>query len=142
MRAEAEHVMLFNSTVFLKFLAAFLLGYYLVRHRLRVRNLLIVVASYVFYGWWDWRFLSLIFISTVLDYAVALGLERAEGVRRRKGLLALSLCGNLGILGFFKYYDFFATSLASLFARAGVPFNPGTLGINCRSASLSIRSRP
>lgn len=121
--------MLFNSTVFLKFLAAFLLGYYLVRHRLRVRNLLIVVASYVFYGWWDWRFLSLIFISTVLDYAVALGLERAEGVRRRKGLLALSLCGNLGILGFFKYYDFFATSLASLFARAGVPFNPGTLGI-------------
>ena len=62
--------MLFNSIVFLQFLAAFLLLYWLVRDHLKARNLLILAASYLFYGWWSWKFLPLIFFSTVMDYAL------------------------------------------------------------------------
>ncbi len=100
--------MLFNSDVFLKFFAAFLLVYFLVRNHLNVRNIVIVAASYIFYGWWDYRFLSLLIISSLLDYFVGIGLERIRQDRRRKLLLSLSLIGNLSLLGFFKYYDFFA----------------------------------
>ena len=121
--------MLFNSGVFLKFFAAFLLLYWLVRDNLRARNVLIVIASYVFYGWWDYRFLALLIISSLLDYSVALGLERVQNPRRRKTLLLASVAGNLSILGFFKYYDFFVESLRSALAHAGIPLHTGTLGI-------------
>jgi alginate O-acetyltransferase complex protein AlgI len=80
----------------------------------RVGKVLLVLASYVFYMWWDPRFIVLILTSTVVDYFLGIGLEVARG-RRKKLLLAVSLVVNLGILGFFKYYDFFAGSLAALF---------------------------
>ncbi len=121
--------MLFNSGVFLQFFAAFLLLYWLARNHLRARNLLVVAASYLFYGWWDWRFLSLIFVSSVLDYAIALALVRAPTPRRRKAWLALSVSCSLSLLGFFKYYDFFAESLAALLARLQIPFHPRLLGV-------------
>jgi alginate O-acetyltransferase complex protein AlgI len=121
--------MLFNSGVFLEFFAAFLLLYWLVRQHLAARNVLIVAASYLFYGWWDWRFLFLLLISSLLDFGVGLALARTEAPRVRKRWLALSLTGQLTILGFFKYYGFFADSLATLLTHFGVPFHPRTLAI-------------
>jgi alginate O-acetyltransferase complex protein AlgI len=121
--------MLFNSGVFLQFFAAFLLLYWLVRGNLAARNLLIVGASYLFYGWWDWRFLGLLVFSSVFDYAVGLGLDRVQESGRRKALLVASIVCNLTILGFFKYYDFFVESFAGLLADLHVPFHPRTLHI-------------
>ncbi|HDL77222.1 MAG TPA: MBOAT family protein, partial [Lentisphaerae bacterium] len=121
--------MLFNSSDFLKFLLAFALAYYLVRNRLRLRNLLVVFASYVFYGWWDWRFLGLIMISTLLDYFVGRGLGRVTHPTGRRLLLAASITGNLLILGFFKYYDFFAASLERSLQMLGLRADLPTLGL-------------
>ncbi len=121
--------MLFNSGVFLQFFAAFLLLYWLARGSLRWRNALVVAASYLFYGWWDWRFLGLLFFSSSFDYAVGLGIERLSTASRRKALLAASVMVNLGILGFFKYYGFFVESLAALLPRIGLPFHTATLHI-------------
>ena len=121
--------MLFNSSDFLKFLLAFALAYYLVRNRLRLRNLLVVFASYVFYGWWDWRFLGLIMISTLLDYFVGRGLGRVTHPTGRRLLLAASITGNLLILGFFKYYDFFAASLERSLQMLALRADLPTLGL-------------
>src|SRR5256884_4884117 len=78
----------------------------------RTGKLLLLCVSYVFYMWWDPRFIVLILTSTVVDYYLGILLEAASG-RRKKFLLVVSLVVNLGILGFFKYYDFFASSLAA-----------------------------
>src|SRR5580765_745304 len=121
--------MQFNSGVFLQFFAAFLLLYWLVRDHLRTRNLLIVAASYFFYGWWDWRFLALLFFSSSFDFCVGLGLERLTDPRQRRALLAGSIVMNLGILSVFKYGNFFLTSLTALLERLHVPFHPGTLSV-------------
>ncbi len=119
--------MLFNSDVFLRFFAAFLLLNYLVRRHQRARNALIVGASYLFYGWWDWRFLGLLLASSVLDYSVGLGIARSATHGRRRAWLSLSLAGNLGMLSFFKYHDFFAASLATCLGRFGLAVAPPVL---------------
>lgn len=111
--------MLFNSNVFLLFLAAFLLLYHLCRHRLRARNGLILGASYLFYGWWDYRFLALLVLTSLLDYGIGRRLEGEVGTRRRRAWLWLSLAGNLGALGFFKYCNFFIDSMVALLAGLG-----------------------
>lgn len=123
--------MLFNSfTFWIFFLAVFLL-YQRLDHKWQNRMLL--VASYVFYGTWDWRFLSLIWLSTAIDYVVGLKLgadSRVETSQRaRKGWLALSVCANLGLLGFFKYYGFFTYEMASLLAWLGIPVALPSLNI-------------
>ena len=98
--------MYFNSTVFLGFLIAFLLVYSLCRHSLVLRNRMIVLASYFFYGWWDWRFTGLLLLSSLVDFYAgsAMGNASPKGKRR---LLGVSLAVNLGALGCFKYYNFF-----------------------------------
>ncbi|MBI2928918.1 MAG: MBOAT family protein [Verrucomicrobia bacterium] len=121
--------MLFNSGTFLQFFAAFLLLFYLCRNNLGARNLLIVAASYFFYGWWDYRFLSLLVLTSLVDFFVGLGLERAASDKRRKLLLCVSLAANLSVLGFFKYFDFFVESFAALLERLHLPVHPRTLGI-------------
>src|SRR5687767_4563870 len=121
--------MLFNSGIFLQFFAAFLLLYWVLRNNLRARNVLIVVASYLFYGWWDYRFLALLFFSSVLDYIVGLGIARQTDPRRRKLWLACSIVANLIILGFFKYFDFFAVSFAAAMRELNIPVSTHTLGI-------------
>lgn len=121
--------MLFNSAVFLKFFAGFLLLYWLARNDLRARNILIVLASYLFYGWWDYRFLGLIVFSSVLDYGLGLAIARQSNPRPRKLWLTLSIVANLGILGFFKYFGFFINSLAALLQRLDIPFHTSTLSI-------------
>lgn len=109
--------MVFNSGTFIIFLLLVLGTYWALAHATNARllqNRFLLVASYFFYGWWDWIFLSLILISTVVDYFVALAIESTESARRRSQLLAVSVVANLGILGAFKYFDFFTTSLVAL----------------------------
>jgi len=99
------------------------------KNQLRAQNILLLVASYVFYGWWDWRFLSLIIASTFLDYFVALALQKNDSSLKRKYLLGLSLLGNLGMLGFFKYYNFFVESWVEAWANLGITMEVSTLKI-------------
>ena len=110
----------------------------LLRGRVRVRNGVLLAASYYFYGCWDWRFLGLIVLSTAVDYVCGLLFDRyplGQGDpdpvtrRRRKGVLALSLVTNLGLLGFFKYYDFFIGSAIDLLTAVGIQTDLHTLGI-------------
>lgn len=119
--------MVFNSLIFLVFLAVVLSLYY--RLRLRGQNILLVIASYVFYGWWDWRFLGLLLFSTFFDYWAALRIDSEESELRRKWFLAGSMLVNLGILGFFKYFGFFADSLHKIFALFGFALDLPTLHV-------------
>ena len=122
--------MLFNSIDFALFLPIVFLLYWLVFARsLRLQNAFLLVMSMVFYGWWDWRFLGLVFFSACVDYFVALALERTDVPKRRKLLLVISLVTNLGLLGFFKYFDFFITSFNDAFTLFGAPLGLRTLGI-------------
>ena len=107
--------MIFNSLEFFIFLPLVLAAYYALN--LRGQNVLLLVASYFFYGWWDWRFLSLLLISTVVDYAVGLAIARQPA--RKRGWLMLSMTANLGLLGFFKYFNFFVDSAAALLMAMG-----------------------
>ncbi len=112
--------MLFDSYEFaLFFLCA--LGIYSCL-RWKGQNRFLLIASYVFYGWWDYRFLTLILLSTMLDFFCGLALEKASGNEKKKYLFA-SLFGNLSILCFFKYYDFFVENLIQIFQAVGLQSN-------------------
>jgi len=91
--------------------------------------MLIVIASYIFYGWWDWRFLLLILFSTVVDYTVGLYMSKGKKPTPRKHLLWTSVIVNLGLLGFFKYYNFFIDNFVQAFTFFGSQFQPNTLNI-------------
>ncbi|WP_418512129.1 MBOAT family O-acyltransferase [Corallibacter sp.] len=122
--------MLFNSIDFAFFLPiVFILYWFVAKKNLSFQNLLIVVASYIFYGWWDWRFLSLIFFSTVVDYSVGLKLKDEENPTKRKILLWVSILVNLGFLGFFKYYNFFLDNFVSAFSLFGAEIKATSLNI-------------
>ena len=121
--------MVFNSNVFVAFFAAFLLLYYLARNSLAWRNALIVVSSYTFYGWWDYRFLGLLAFSSWVDFFVAQRLRKSTKPRNRRWLLGISLVSNLGILGFFKYFGFFVESLESGLRAVGYQGDMGTLNL-------------
>ncbi len=122
--------MLFNSIEFVLFLPIVLLLYWFgTRRNIRVQNMLLLAASYFFYGWWDWRFLSLIIISSVVDYSVGLALAKNTDEKRRKLLLLTSVLVNIGFLGFFKYFNFFAESFAQAFTFMGRPIEAGRLNI-------------
>ena len=115
--------MLFNSFEYLLFLPIVFLLYWFVfdyalskcKHQLLLQNLFVVVASYIFYGWWDWRFLILIAITTILSFLSGLGIEYARSQRGKKVVMIANIIVNLGILGVYKYYDFFAREFAELF---------------------------
>jgi alginate O-acetyltransferase complex protein AlgI len=109
--------MLFNSVEFVLFFAIVLWIY--PRLALGAQNWLILLASCVFYAWWDWRYLGLVAFSAVIDYFVALQLEREQREAVRSRLLLVSLTTNLGVLGVFKYYDFFAESARELLTAFG-----------------------
>jgi len=121
--------MLFNSIEFLLFLPIVFLLYWFVIKKLKYQNILLLVSSYVFYGWWDWRFLSLILFSTVVDYLLGIKINRTEDLKRRKYLLWISLSVNLGLLGFFKYYNFFIDSWMEAWASFGVAMHTSSLNI-------------
>ena len=120
--------MQFNSFLYIAFLLTVLLLYWKLRS-VRWQNVLLLVASYIFYGSWDWRFLSLILISTLFDYLVGRGLEIIKDPRRRRLLLFVSVAINLGFLGFFKYFNFFVGSAVSLLEGIGLTVNAFSLQI-------------
>ncbi len=122
--------MIFNSLDFAIFLPlVFVVYWFVVQRQLRLQNLVVVLASYVFYGWWDWKFLSLIVFSTIVDYFVGIGLGKSELPLRRKLLLWTSIIVNLGLLGFFKYYNFFLENFVAAFSFFGTSIQANTLNI-------------
>ncbi|MEN8745752.1 MAG: MBOAT family O-acyltransferase [Polaribacter sp.] len=122
--------MLFNSIDFAVFLPiVFLLYWLLANKNLRLQNALIVLASYVFYGWWDWRFLSLILFSTLVDFTIGRKLKNEENKTKRKILLWTSIFVNLGFLGFFKYANFFLDNFKSAFSFFGSAITTNSLSI-------------
>lgn len=122
--------MLFNSLNFLIFLPIVFLLYWFVFKPLKWQNLLVVVASYVFYGWWDWRFLILIAITSFCSYLSGILLEKHEGKRKRqKAVSAVNIVLNLSILGIFKYYNFFTENIATLCQNFGYSLDWVTLDI-------------
>ncbi len=111
--------MFFNSFIFFIFLAIVLPVFYLLRGQ-RQKASWLLIASYVFYSYWDWRFCSLLLISTVVDFFVGRALHAADDETRRKRLLWVSCAVNLGILAVFKYFNFFAASIQETAASMGM----------------------
>lgn len=121
--------MLFNSLTFLLFLPIVFAAYWSLRGSLRWQNILVVVASYVFYGWWDWRFLLLIAFTTACSYASGLLIAGSDSRRQKKFWMWLNIAINLGILAIFKYFDFFAANFAALLNSVGITVDGITLGL-------------
>ena len=122
--------MLFNSIDFTIFLPiVFILYWFITNKNLKLQNFLLVASSYLFYGWWDWRFLSLILFSTIVDYSVGIGLLKQKNVTKRKILLWTSILVNLGFLGFFKYYNFFLDNFLTAFSFFGTTIKANSLNI-------------
>src|SRR3982751_2584446 len=109
--------MLFNTFHFAYFFGILFPIYWALRKRLLAQNVLLLAAAYYFYGCWNPKFLSLLILSTVMDYFCGLMVDRIEAPRKRKLFVALSMALNLGMLGYFKYCNFFVESLEALLAR-------------------------
>ena len=126
--------MLFHTITYAIFLPL-VLGLYVLLGRLsslRAQNSLLLVASYVFYGWWDSRFLFLILISSLVDFSSAWASTATAEQRRRRLLLTASLTANLGMLGVFKYYNFFVTSFIAALSSIGIQLHPPICPSSCR----------
>ncbi|HON51864.1 MAG TPA: MBOAT family protein, partial [Bacteroidales bacterium] len=119
--------MLFNSSVFAIFLCIVFCLYWFVFKQIKQQNILLLLASLFFYGWWDWRFLSLICFSSVLDFAIGLALQNTQIQSKRKWLLITSIVVNIGLLFTFKYYNFFVESFIYVFHTFGINLNIQTL---------------
>jgi D-alanyl-lipoteichoic acid acyltransferase DltB (MBOAT superfamily) len=133
--------MLFNSFAFFIFFPIVATVVILLRRRVTARNTALLAAGYYFYGQWDWRFLGLLALTTFVDFTAGMLLDRDDRLaafdpahppprgRRDRLILAASVCVNLTILGFFKYFDFFANSAASLMSRLGIEAHPFLLKV-------------
>jgi len=122
--------MLFNSINFAIFLPlVFVLYWFVSPKNLKFQNVLLLISSYFFYACWDWRFLFLLLFSTVLDYYTALQMEQNDAASKRKFWFWLSISINLGFLGVFKYYNFFAESFAVAVANLGFEVHPSTINV-------------
>src|SRR5258705_59480 len=119
--------MSFNSYPFLVFFAV-VYGLYLVLNQ-RWQNRLLLAASYFFYGWWDWRFVFLLALSTGMDFTCGRMIDRFQEKKRKRIFLIVSVVLNLTLLGFFKYFDFFAGSLRDSMAALGVDLHMPMLHI-------------
>ncbi len=122
--------MLFNSIEFAIFLPiVFVLYWFVFKNNLKAQNFFLLVVSYVFYGWWDWRFLSLIIFSSLVDFIVGVQLGKRNKPLHRRLLLLASILVNLGFLGFFKYYNFFVENFVEAFRFFGREFSASSLNI-------------
>ncbi len=121
--------MLFTSLEFAIFFPIVFCLYWLLKKYHKAQLSLILLSSYVFYGWWDWRFLSLIIFSSVADFTLGILLGKEEDPKLRKLLVGISLLVNLGLLGVFKYFDFFAESFVAAFSWFGQDISYSTLNI-------------
>lgn len=112
--------MIFNSLEFFIFLFIVFILYWLVfKKSLKAQNIFLLISSYIFYGWWDWRFLLLIILSTTVDYFIGITIHSNQNKSIQKRWLWASVLFNLGLLGFFKYYNFFVDSWVDMFSMAG-----------------------
>jgi D-alanyl-lipoteichoic acid acyltransferase DltB (MBOAT superfamily) len=122
--------MFFNSFAFAFFLpTVFILYWFVFNKNKKNQNLILILASYYFYSCWDWRFLFLLVFSTFLDYSTGIKIEKSEKVSTRKFWFWLSIIVNLGFLGMFKYYNFFASSFADLLNGLGLKTSPFLLDV-------------
>ena len=122
--------MLFNSFNFAIFLpVVFLLYWFVVNKKLQSQNVLLLTASYFFYACWDWRFMFLLIFSTLLDYFTGIKIHEAGTKKMKTIWLWISIGINLGFLGVFKYYNFFADSFAQLLSQVGMHINPTTINV-------------
>ncbi len=122
--------MLFNSIDFMVFLPiVFMIYWFIFKRNLKSQNLFLLIASYVFYGWWDWRFLFLIAFSSAVDFIVGVRLSKSSNSIHRRLLLTTSILVNLGFLMVFKYYNFFAESLSSAFTLFGKTLSLNSLNV-------------
>lgn len=121
--------MLFNSISYLLFLPLVFTIYWLLKKKLNTQNLLILIASYIFYACWDYRFLVLIIFSTLVDFFVGIQINKQKTPGKRRYLLAISIFTNLALLGFFKYYNFFIDSWVEFTSIIGLNVNFNTLNI-------------
>ena len=121
--------MLFNSLSFAIFLPIVFAIYWGLKKNLRGQNILLLLSSYLFYGWWDARFLTLIIASTIVDFVLGGSLASARSTSKRKWLLTASMLFNLGLLGVFKYYNFFIDNFALLAQSIGFHTSPTLLSI-------------
>jgi len=122
--------MLFNSFVFIVFFClVFVIYWFVLPNRLKLQNLFLLVASCVFYGWWDYRFLILMGLSSLFGFASGYWIERRTDALQRKLILSATIVANLIFLGFFKYYNFFAASFSELLLTAGFRVDDMTLKI-------------
>ncbi|WP_378188003.1 MBOAT family O-acyltransferase [Aquimarina sp. W85] len=120
--------MLFNSFEYLIFLPIVFLSYwFLFNKKISIQNLLLLIVSYLFYGWWDYRFLSLIAFSSFVDYFCGLYIKKSSSNSRKKIWLTISMIVNLGFLGIFKYFNFFSKSFAEAFSTVGYEMDALTL---------------
>jgi D-alanyl-lipoteichoic acid acyltransferase DltB (MBOAT superfamily) len=121
--------MLFHTLTFAIFFPIVFGLYLALQKKLNWQNAMLLVASYVFYGWWDWRYISLLLASTVLDYYCGQWMEDSNDKRRRKLIITVSITCQLLLLGVFKYFDFFTTSFADFLALFGVRIDPLLLNL-------------
>jgi alginate O-acetyltransferase complex protein AlgI len=122
--------MFFNSINFVIFLSiVFVLYWFVVNRNLKSQNILLLISSYFFYASWDWRFLFLLFFSTLLDFFAGIKISETKNQRSKKFWFWLSISANLGFLFFFKYYNFFIASFAEAISNFGLSVNPRTLQI-------------
>lgn len=120
--------MLFNSIDFLIFFSTIFVFYWLLSNNLSKQNVLLLISSYIFYAWWDWRFLSLIVLSSFIDFTAGSKIYSSKTAKLKNTWLYVSLIANLGLLSAFKYFNFFAESFADLAKIFG--WQPGDLTLN------------
>lgn len=121
--------MLFNSITFFCFFVVFIFLYRVASRNHQYQNILVLIGSFIFYGWWDWRFLLLICFTICVDYNVGRILHAEDDAKKRKNILCLSIVSNLTVLCFFKYFNFFIDSIEQAFTVFGWSFNTWTLNI-------------
>ncbi|WP_027138115.1 MBOAT family O-acyltransferase [Gaetbulibacter saemankumensis] len=121
--------MLFNSLDFAFFFPIVFIIYWILSRNLKLRNVFLLLTSYIFYGWWDWRFLGLILFSSILDFIIGKAIYKEDNHNKKKLFLFISLFANLGLLGFFKYFNFFIISFVDAFSFFGKELELNTLSI-------------
>jgi len=121
--------MLFNSIEFTIFLPIVFAFYWLLNSKIKLQNFFLLIASYFFYGWWDWRFLLLIIFSSFIDYCIGIALQKENYRNKKKFLLGASIIVNIGLLGFFKYSNFFIDNFLEAYRLFGNEINPRNLNI-------------
>ena len=122
--------MLFNSIEYIVFFSIFFPLYWFIFNRsFKIQNVLLLIGSYIFYSWWDWRFLILIILSSILDFSIGILLSKEENLTRRKVFVGISLFFNLGLLAVFKYFNFFISSFQDLLEAIGLQSNPYSLNL-------------